>query len=193
MTMNSLRYALAGLAGATLFTLAAALRPAAPEAGTTDPVARGKYLATIMMCNDCHTPWHMGHNGPEPDMSRMLSGHPAGLQMPKAPAATDEWPTAAGASMTAWHGPWGTSYTANLTPDPETGLGAWTSDTFVQALQTGKHMGLGRPILPPMPWPMYGQLEEADLRAIFAYLQSIPPIRNRVPEPLPPVAEAGVR
>jgi hypothetical protein len=90
------------------------------------------------------------------------------------------------ATNTAWAGPWGVSFTANLTQDPETGLGTWTEETFVQALKTGKHMGLGRPILPPMPWPMYGQLDEADLRAIFAYLKTVPPIKNRVPEPLSP-------
>jgi hypothetical protein len=89
-------------------------------------------------------------------------------------------------TFTAWSGPWGVSFTANLTPDPETGLGMWTAETFVQAIRTGKHEGVGRPILPPMPYPMIGQATDADLRAIFAYLQSIPPIRNRVPQPIDP-------
>jgi hypothetical protein len=76
------------------------------------------------------------------------------------------------------------SFTANLTPDPETGLGKWTVETFIAAIRTGKHEGQGRPILPPMPWPMYKNATDDDLRAIFAFLRSIPPIKNRVPRPI---------
>jgi hypothetical protein len=50
------------------------------------------------------------------------------------------------------------------------------------------HLGRGRPILPPMPILMYRNFTDADLEAIFAYLQSIPAIRNKVPEPQPPSA-----
>jgi hypothetical protein len=89
-------------------------------------------------------------------------------------------------SMTSFTGPWGVSFTANLTPDPETGLGKWTADTFIQALRTGKHEGVGRPILPPMPYPWFAQATDEDLRAIFAYLQSIPPVKNKVPQPIEP-------
>ena len=96
-----------------------------------------------------------------------------------------------GATMTAWNGPWGTSFTANLTPDRETGLGKWTQRNFTDAIRTGRHMGRGRPILPPMPIRMYKNFTDADLDAIFAYLQSIPEVKNRVPEPLPPVAAAN--
>ena len=79
------------------------------------------------------------------------------------------------------------SFTANLTPDPETGI--WremTEEQFIQALRTGRHLGQGRPILPPMPWLPYGQKTDADLKAIYAYLQTVPPIKNKVPDPLPP-------
>jgi len=158
----------------------------APRHQPMNPVERGQYLVTAMMCNDCHTPWQMTDHGPEPDMSRMLSGHPAALQLPPAPAGNEAWPTVAAATMTAWSGPWGTSFTANLTPDAATGLGRWTKDEFVQALRTGRHQGRGRQILPPMPWAMISKLTDDDLGAIFTYLQSIPPIQNKVPEPLPP-------
>jgi hypothetical protein len=57
---------------------------------------------------------------------------------------------------------------------------------FVKALKTGKHQGEGRPILPPMPWQNFAQLKEDDLRAIFAFLQTLPPIQNAVPDPVPP-------
>jgi mono/diheme cytochrome c family protein len=149
-------------------------------------VTRGEYIVNTAACHDCHTPWQLGPNGPEPDMTRMLSGHPAGMQLPPAPPAVGPWITSAAASMTAWSGPWGTSFTANLTPDRETGLGSWTEDHFVQTIRTGRHMGSGRPLLPPMPVPVYRNFTDEDLKAIYWYLQSIPAIKNRVPQPLPP-------
>ena len=151
-----------------------------------DKLARGKYLVTTSGCNDCHTPWKMGTQGPEPDMSRMLSGHPQDFALPPAPKPEGPWTVSAAATNTAWSGPWGVSYTANLTPDKETGLGKWTQRNFTETIRTGRHMGRGREILPPMPIPMYKHFTDADLEAIFSYLQSIPPIRNQVPEPLPP-------
>ena len=86
-------------------------------------------------------------------------------------------------------GPWGTSFAANLTPD-ETGIGNWSFGQFKKALTEGKAKGLdgGRMLLPPMPWPNYVSMQEADLRAIFAYLKSIPPVKNIVPAPVPPTS-----
>ena len=78
------------------------------------------------------------------------------------------------------------SFTANLTPDSETGLGKWTLQNFVDTIRTGRHMGRGRPILPPMPIPMYKNFTDQDLDAIYSYLRTIPVVSNRVPEPLPP-------
>jgi hypothetical protein len=90
------------------------------------------------------------------------------------------------ATNTAFAGPWGVSFSANLTPDPETGLGAWTGEIFIQAIRTGRHEGKGRPILPPMPAPMIRNMTDEDLLSIFAYLQSLKPVRNRVPQPIDP-------
>jgi cytochrome c len=151
--------------------------------------ARGKYLVTGMGCNDCHTPYKMGENGPEPDMTKMLSGHPAGMTV-TAPPLSPPWMAAAGQTFTAWAGPWGISYTANLTPDKDTGLGTWTEQQFVETIRNGRHQGRGRPILPPMPWPAFRNLNDADLKSIFAYLKSIPAISNKVPDPViaPPPA-----
>jgi hypothetical protein len=92
----------------------------------------------------------------------------------------------AAATNTAWSGPWGVSFTANLTPDPDTGLGKWTQRNFTETIRTGRHMGRGREILPPMPIPMYKHFTDSDLEAIFTYLGTIPAVKNRVPEPLPP-------
>jgi mono/diheme cytochrome c family protein len=176
-----MRYALA--AAAALAALPAAANPEKPD---TAKIERGKYLVTVSGCNDCHTPWKMGAKGPEPDMSRMLSGHPEDFPLPPAPKPQGPWLVSATATNTAWSGPWGVSFTANLTPDRETGLGKWTLRNFRETIRTGRHLGRGRPVLPPMPIPMYKHFTDADLEAIYAYLQSIPAVKNRVPEPLPP-------
>jgi cytochrome c553 len=160
---------------------------AASTQGYTPNVEHGAYLARTMVCNDCHTPWTLGPNGPEPDMTRALTGHPEDLKLPPPPSLPDgPWVTLASASMTAWSGPWGISYTANLTPDKETGLGDWTEEMFIKTMRTGLHQGKGRPILPPMPWQMFGKLTDNDLKDLFAYLQSLPPVKNRVPAPVDP-------
>ena len=120
-------------------------------------------------------------------MSRMLSGHPESRVIEHAPTLPPgPWIAAATDTNPAHFGPWGVSFTANLTPDPETGLGKWTQRNFTDTIRTGRHMGRGRPILPPMPIPMYKNFTDADLQAIFSYLQTIPAVKNKVPEPLPP-------
>src|SRR4051794_24190332 len=92
-------------------------------------IARGQYLVTIGGCNDCHTPWKMGEKGPEPDMSRMLSGHPEHVPMPAAPKpASGAWVWSGAATNTAFAGPWGVSFARNLTPDEHTGIGIWSEE-----------------------------------------------------------------
>jgi hypothetical protein len=163
------------------------------SAPATDAVvARGKYLVSTMGCNDCHTPWKMGPRGPEPDMTRELSGHPSDLVMPPAPKLEGPWGWVAAATNTAFAGPWGVSFTANLTPDKETGLGTWTYDMFIQTMKTGRHQGKGRPVKPPMPVQIIAAADEESTRAIWAYLQSLKPIHNRVPDVIDP-PEPGER
>ena len=161
-----------------VFVDATAPQPAAPSA-----IERGKYLVKLAGCSDCHTPLKFGPQGPEPDLSRYLSGHPDDAELPAPPDLNVGPWFAATAGMTAWSGPWGISYAANLTPDEMTGLGIWTPEMFLRAMRTGRHMGEGREILPPMPWQNLAQLADDDLLAIHAYLRSLPPIRNAVPEP----------
>jgi mono/diheme cytochrome c family protein len=152
-------------------------------------VQRGEYLVSVLACNDCHTPLMMGKNGPVPDMSRMLSGHPEALKMPPAPQLPPgPWVVTSAITNTAWAGPWGVSFTANLTPDEVTGLGLWSLQSFTNTLRSGKHLGQGRAIMPPMPVAAYKHLTDEDLAAIFSYLKTVPAIRNRVPDPLPPPA-----
>ena len=161
----------------------------APAAGVS--VARGEYLVTTSGCHDCHTPFKLGPTGPEPDMTRALTGHPENLVMPPAPKLPNGWAWIGSATNTAFAGPWGVSFTANLTPDTETGTGAWTADQFIATMRTGRHLGKGRPILPPMPFPVYGKMTDEDLKSMFAYLPSLKPVRNRVPQVIEP--EAGGR
>jgi mono/diheme cytochrome c family protein len=161
----------------------------APAQPAHAPAERGKYLVTLAGCHDCHSPKVFESGAPEPDPKRLLSGHPANEKLPEVPwsaISPERWGAIANNHFTAWAGPWGVSFTANLTPDTATGLGSWTEEMFIKALRTGKHQGEGRPILPPMPWPMISQMSDEDLKAVFAYLRTLPSITNAVPEPLPP-------
>jgi hypothetical protein len=158
---------------------------------SVEKAARGKYLMSTSGCMDCHTPFKMGPRGPEWDMSRLLSGHPENVQMTPAPQLPEgPWAVTSSYTNTAHAGPWGVSFTANLTPDKETGLGNWTFNDFKATIRTGRHMGRGREILPPMPIPVYNNFTDADLEAIFSYLRTIPAVKNRVPEPRPPAGPA---
>lgn len=150
----------------------------------------GEHLVTICACNDCHTPKKMTDHGPVLDSSLLLSGHPAQMPVPdvdrkemekKGLVITND--------LTTWVGPWGVSYTANLTSDA-TGIGNWQESNFITAIRKGKLRGIesGRPLLPPMPWEMFKNMTDEELLAIFAYLKTTKPISNVVPEPLPPAS-----
>ena len=150
-------------------------------------IKRGHYLVTIMACNDCHSPKVFGPQGPMPDTTRLLSGHPADMPVSKYDTGTAKNWILFNMFNTAIVGPWGTSFAANLTSD-STGIGSWTEQQFFKAMREGKYKGLDgeRMLLPPMPWPSYVHATDEDLRAIFSYLKSTRPIKNVVPEPIPP-------
>jgi hypothetical protein len=159
---------------------------AAPMPATNEQmIERGAYMVTIMGCNDCHSPKIMTAKGPVPDTSRLLSGHPSEEKLPPVPANLPWMYFSPG--LTAAVGPWGASFSANLTPDP-LGLGGWSFDQFKIAITHGRYRGIegGRPLLPPMPWQNLVNIHDEDARAIFAYLQSLKPVPNRVPAPIPP-------
>lgn len=155
-------------------------------------IARGQYLVTIGACHDCHSPKIFNEQGMILDSTKLLSGHPSTSKLPPVSATAyqpGQWVNMA-PDITAFVGPWGTSYAANLTPDSATGIGAWTEENFKNALRTGKHMGQpnGRPIMPPMPWPFISKMTDEDLSAVYSYLRSLPSVNNRVPDPAPPSA-----
>jgi len=123
-------------------------------------VARGEYLVTIGGCNDCHTPGYFLGN---PDMSKFLGGSDVGFEIP---------------GLGVFVGP-------NITPDKETGIGSWTPEQIVTAMQTGKRPD-GRILAPIMPWHAFAQLTADDATAIAAFLQSLKPVSNKVPGPFKP-------
>jgi len=148
-------------------------------------IKRGKYLVTVGACHDCHSPKIMTPQGFDIDSARLLSGHPANDKVPQAIITTD-WVLFSN-DLTAFVGPWGVSYSANLTPD-DTGIGNWTLDQFKRAIRKGLYKGLegSRPLLPPMPWQMYKTFSDNDLEAVFTYLKSLKPVQNLVPAPISP-------
>lgn len=122
-------------------------------------IERGRYLTQIAGCSDCHTP---GHFLGKPDITRFLGGSDVGFELPGV----------------------GIVYGPNLTPDNSTGLGTWTADQIVDAIRTGATPE-GRGLVPVMPWPNLAALNDDDAYAIAAYLQSLDPVSNNVPGPVP--------
>jgi len=157
-------------------------------------IALGKYIVTTSGCDDCHTPKIFTENGPVFDTTRRFSGFPEGETLPEIDMKMIQpgmW-SMTDKHLAAWIGPWGISYSSNLTPDKATGIGTMTEEMFVKCIREGKYMGVGRPLLPPMPWDVYGKKTDQDLKAMYAYLMSVPPINNTVPQPTPPDKVAEV-
>ena len=156
----------AAMAAAAL-TLLAAAAPLSPAVGQrkADPklIARGQYLAAVMDCGGCHTP---GAVVGKPDEARRLAGSDIGFGL--GPGAAE-----------------GVVYPKNLTPDRDTGLGAWTDDQIIRAIRAGQSRD-GRVLVPVMPWPSYAALTMPDARALVAYLRSIPAVKFEVPANVKP-------
>ena len=157
--------------------------------GFENQVDWGKHIVTIVGCNDCHTPKKMGPHGPENNMDLEFSGAPSLMPGIIINRKEIESKGLAVDNMTEWIGPWGISYSANITSDSTTGIGNWTEDQFILSMRKGKYGGApnGRNLLPPMPWPNIAQMSDDELKAVYAYLESTKPIHNIVPQPQPPV------
>ena len=143
-----------------LFYAALLLMAASATARAQTPVERGKYIATIGGCLDCHTP---GYFLGKPDMARYLGGSDVGFKV---------------GGLGIFVGP-------NLTPDKDTGLGNWSDEQIAKALTTGERPD-GRILAPIMPWRALEDLTKPDLAALIAYLRSLPPVKNKVPGPFGP-------
>ena len=164
--------------------------PKASYGGFDSQIKWGEHRVTIGGCNDCHTPKKMTPQGPVPDESLMLSGHPEKMPAPDVDRKEMESKgLIVTQDLTAWVGPWGISFAANITPDA-TGIGSWQESNFITALREGKFKGMtsARNLLPPMPWQLFKEMSDDEIKAIFAYLKSIKPVKNIVPQPEPPVS-----
>jgi len=177
-----------------IFFLVLFLQLGCSEEGKTKPktqeemIALGKYLVHTSACDDCHTPKIFTEKGPVFDTTKLLSGHQQSDVLPSLDVTAlgqNQW-VAGSMTLTAWVGPWGISYASNLTPDKATGIGTMTEEMFIKTIREGKYMGVGRPLLPPMPWEVYAKKTDEDLKAMYAYLMSLKPINNLVPQPTPP-------
>src|SRR5690242_13129606 len=122
---------------------ASTTEPEKPKFGGYETQVKwGEHLVTIAGCNDCHTPKKMTPTGPADDTTLMLSGHPEKLPAPEVDRkAMESKGLVVTADFTAWIGPWGTTYSANLTPDG-TGLGNWKEDQFIYAVKNSISKGL---------------------------------------------------
>ena len=145
-----------------LLTAAFLLIPASLmiQGALSQDVQRGKYLVSFAGCIDCHTP---GYFFGKPDMSRLLGGSEVGFEIP---------------NLGVFHGP-------NLTPDQDSGLGKWSTEEIVTAITNGVRPD-GRVLAPIMPWHAFANLTHEDVLAIVAFLQSLPPVKNKVPGPFGP-------
>jgi hypothetical protein len=164
-----------------------------PQSTKQDTIKHGEYLVTIGGCHDCHSPKKPG--GMEPVSELLLSGYPADrpVMKPDMRAIKQGWVLING-DITMAAGPWGVSYSANLTSD-QTGVGNWTEEQFLRALKQGWFKGLEgtRKLLPPMPWEMLANMKDEDAKAIFAFLMSTNPVSNAVPAPVPPDQMAAMK
>ncbi len=146
-------------------------------------VKRGSYLVNAIGCDDCHSPKKFGPHGPEIIQELRFSGFQANGILPKIDTNVSKkgWIMFA-PDLTATFGPWGVSFAANISSDV-TGIGNWTEEQFMRAIREGKSKGLveSRPLMPPMPWEQYRNLDDTDLKAIFAFLKTTKPVENRVP------------
>lgn len=143
-----------GIAAAAL-GLSTALPAASESTAGAAKVKRGEYLVSIMDCTGCHTP---GALIGKPDPNRWLAGSDVGFQIPEL----------------------GIFYPPNLTPDRDTGLGAWSEADIIKAVRTGERPD-GRRLVPVMPYHSYAKLTDDDAAALAAYLKTLKPTHNQVP------------
>lgn len=134
----------------------------------TDVVNYGKYLTNAASCIECHTKFEKGS---------LIAGTEFG--------GGREFPFPDGSVVTS----------ANITSDPETGIGGWNEDVFVNKFRARVDSSAMNAKVNPgefnsiMPWTMYGNMDEGDLKAIFAYLKTVKPIRNQIEKFKPAMAQ----
>jgi hypothetical protein len=164
------------------------VKPAITEISKDSLIKRGEYLVSAVGCDDCHSPKKIGPNGLEIIPELRFSGFPNDGTVPPVNTAEVEkgWVLFAG-DLTSAVGPWGQSFAANISSDAS-GIGNWSEEQFRKAIREGKYKGMDgtRPLLPPMPWFVYKNFSDEDIKAIYSFLQSTTPVENVVPAPKTP-------
>lgn len=151
---------LAVIAVAAVFAIFPRVRPVTSEKFERTParVARGRYLVHhVSDCLGCHS-------------ERLLDR----FAMPTKPGAE-----AAGGLNFSEGGM--RLYTANITPDVQTGIGSWSDDEIVRAVREGIRRN-GDPLFPAMPYGLFAQMSDEDARSVVAYLRTLPPSHHPIPE-----------
>jgi len=192
--MNQSNTQIAVLARLPLVAALIAVSAACGQTGTTSPtrderattlVERGAYLATIGVCEACHTP---------PRVPVTPPASPAGIQEELQMRANPDWflyldkqrRMAGGVPFILRFGPNSHAivYTKNISPDKETGIGEWSVDDIVTVLRTGKRKN-GETLFLFAPHTFFNNLTTNDALALAHYLKSVPPVRNEVPQDTP--------
>lgn len=152
-------------------------------AGYASETEWGHHLVSVGGCGDCHTPKKMTAQGPVDDSSLLLAGNLAQVPAPEISGSEMAKHIAATYDNTSWVGPWGKSYAANLTPD-STGILGWSEQQFITCIKKGLFKGIegSRPLMPPMPVKTVRNFTNDELKAMFAYLKTIKPVHNIVPD-----------
>ena len=148
-------------------------------------VSEGEALVMEARCNFCHTP-ELAEN--DKYFGKILFGHPSDKKLPdlpNAPVGSQQWlEVVSNLDSTVWIAGDKIVFSANITPDRETGIGKWSNEDFINTIRTGMHPGWKKELNKPMPWLDYAKLSNEQLTSIYSYLMSQKPVYNKVPGPV---------
>jgi mono/diheme cytochrome c family protein len=174
------------LAFVSIVAISCHQKPAEKIAYSPERIEIGQAIVEGWNCSFCHSPQIKGPDGKlAPDPKRFMSGHPSEEEIPTMPdmvITTPEWMEFLdNLDSTVWATNNLLVFTANLTPDDETGIGTWTEEEFVETIRQGRHRGIERRIKYPMPWQELSELSDEELLSVYEYLMTLKPVNNKVP------------
>ena len=170
---------------AAIFTVSCDRETVSPEKFSAEQVREGETLVLEGSCNFCHTP-----ELTEDDkyFGKILFGYPSDKKLPElpnVPFGSQQWMEfVSNLDSTVWIAGNMVVFSANITPDIETGIGSWSKDDFINTIRTGMHPGWKKKVNKPMPWLDYAKLSNDELTSIYSYLMTQQPVHNKVPEPV---------
>ncbi|MEK6224103.1 MAG: c-type cytochrome [Thermodesulfobacteriales bacterium] len=174
------------IAAVSLIAMSCRQKPATEVAYSPERLEMGQAIVEGWNCSFCHTPQIQGPDGKSIfDPKRLMSGHPSNEQIPTVPdmvISSQEWMEFLdNMGSTVWATDNLLIFSANLTPDDETGIGTWTEVEFVETIRQGRHRGIERRIKYPMPWQELSEVSDEELLSVYEYLMSLEPVNNKVP------------